>query len=426
MRYKHITLLSLAALMMAACGNENDVSSTTDLIPSGGVVVEQAMPIQLGVSSIAQTKGFSLDDLENLKNDFSIYALARDVIDCSDAEAKAQISWLNGVNSDHNLFTAMSATYDKETSRLELSASKTYPISQAYRYEFFAVYPKWTQTRSFTETVGANTIEYLCQQITNTGTRDVLWGHAYSDAPENYAYSARWMKNEKAASREGVVPITMKHSMAKLIFHVTPIDNGDAEHDLKKLKIYEISAINQPDTVQLVVARTGMGDEPEVRGRYIQVLNEHDELVDGPGTDIPLYDNNGLRLSHSGSNETVMLEAGDSRIEDATGKHKVGDCMMLIPADSYKLRVRLQIPDKNINTVPPQEVEVSVNQLGGFKSGYEYHVNLYIAYPRDILIRAQLEDWQEYSEVDGDKLNVNASSELTDTEIENYLNSLAP
>lgn len=381
MKIAKSVLLLGTATFMCACSNDN-VEIPTPGVDAG---IDSSEPsefaIQLGSGGIsAGTRAAISDDGSGVIKNLAVWCLAKDVM--QENLDPQDIKWfgtlpenqtcciMNNVKSSVN---ANSVKWD------DVNARYFYPVSQFYRYEFYANYPYTTDVTYTPTSVAAN---YVID-----GTQDLIWGRATSDAA--YAWSAKYFRTNGGQTVENRPNLKLEHLLTRLVFHIQPgalVDiPGADEADLD----FSAASAMRVDTLQICDAYTRLSINVadfnnlnmSIGNRVVRTNNITDTLY--------LKDNVGATV------RPIQVPALPSL------KTQWGESIMLFPADHYVVRMVLHdgIGRRFVSEIPL----TLANQPTGFERGKSYNVVITVHSPTEVTLGAQLTPWEE---VDGPELNL--------------------
>lgn len=372
---RNVFLLS-AATLVCACSNDDVVVPDTiedSLEPS-------EVAIQLGggnVSSITRTPVF--DDGSGTIKNLAVWCLAKDVMQAN--QTPQDIRWFGGNQENGNccIMNNVKASISANAVNWDdINAKYFYPVSQLYRYEFYANYP-YTTDISYTPTsVAAN--------YTIDGTQDLIWGRATSDA--TYAWSAKYFRVNGGQTEANRPNLKLEHLLTRLVFHIQPgakIDIPDAsEADLD----FSTASSMMVDSLQICNAYTKLRVN----------IADYNNLDMGIGNRV---------VRTNSATDTLCLK-------DATGtlvtpiqvpalpslKAQWGESIMLFPAKQYTVRLVLHdaVGRKYISEMPL----TLANQASGFERGKSYNITITVHGPTEVSLGAHLTPWED---VEGPELD---------------------
>lgn len=378
---KSILLLGMATFM-GACSNDNEVVPTPDTDTPGVDSPEPSeFAIQLGSGRTnASTRAAISDDGSGTIKNLAVWCLAKDVMQ-ENLDPQA-IRWFGNqpenktcciMNNVKSTVNANAVTWD------DVNARYYYPVSQFYRYEFYANYP-YTANVTYTPTsVAAN--------YTIDGTQDLIWGRATSDAA--YAWSAKYFRVNGGQTVENRPMLKLEHLLTRLVFHIQPgaaVDIPGA--DESELDFAAASSM-RVDTLQICDAYTrltvNVADFSNLNMSIGNRVTRTNNLTDT----LYLKDENGATVS------PIQVPALPSL------KTQWGESVMLFPSDSYIVRMVLYdaIGRRFVTEIPL----TLANQPTGFERGKSYNITITVHGPTEVTLGAQLTPWED---VEGPDLNL--------------------
>ena len=409
--FKKYYIFALAAVAFAACSESDDFTG-----PNGSEVEDNTpVQVQLRLAGVvdAITKAAINTANDGTFEDITVgvFGLACDRQGIN--EEAADINWFGyrGTESTEQYKTCclvnnQESQADGATGDITFAdgAVYFYPITQFYRYDFYAYYPYAAGTG--TPTLGNPTIlretssnwSRATAQYVIDGTQDLIWGYdhkdqyagsAYSDDirtwVEQYSYSARWFRLVERRS-DCYPAIKMQHLLTRLTFYVEPGANTEGGSDYAaahQMQIDELYVKGVYSNVNVVVANQNNMDDPTVddaerlslRNNTTANFYLHDATLDADG-------NQQLAAS-------LQVPADPSLAE------KWGESIMLYPADRYILHIKMSnIADPSMPEFE-SEVPLVLQNTTGFQRGHSYKVRLVVHGPEPVATTCSLEAWEE-------------------------------
>jgi hypothetical protein len=240
-----------------------------------------------------------------------------------------------------------------------------YPVTQFYRYEFYANYP-YTTDLTYTETS-------VQARYTIDGTQDLLWGRATSEA--DYAWSAKYFRVNGGQTAGNRPNLKMEHMLTRLVFNVLPGAQVEIPGASEAEMDYTAAASMITDTLQVCNAYT----------RLAMTIADYRRL------DMSI----GARMSTTSTRtDTLYLKGSDGAIVTPVQvpalpslKQQWGESIMLYPADRYVLRMVLH---DNTGRRFVSEQPLLVSNSGGFERGKSYNINITVHGPTEVTLGAEL------------------------------------
>lgn len=248
-----------------------------------------------------------------------------------------------------------------------------YPITNFYRYEFFAYHPRQDNSAL---TYFNN--DEVTAWFNINGYTDVLWGHLFND--ESEAYNAKWVRDHRRAGLDTIPEINLYHQLLRLEFFVTP---GAQEEipELSNVAVKSIQVIETPTRMRMKILGHDMTDT-----KRAPILSKT-----SLGT-VTVYEDG--RTFSDLQPVPIPLTMGQ--------EVRVGSDIMLIPMDTYTLRIILQRDLGNGQIEEFQsEFPLQIGQGNGnanlstdLQAGYTYRVKLRVHTPVKIELNSTIQDWE--------------------------------
>ena len=309
----------------------------------------------------------------------AVWCLAKDVM--QENEAPQSIKWFGNQPENQTCcimknvksnIVANSVRWDNANDRY------FYPVTQFYRYEFYANYP-YTSDVVYTETS-------VQARYTLDGTQDLLWGRATSDA--DYAWSAKYFRVNGGQTEANRPKLKMEHMLTRLVFNILPGANVEIPGATEEEMDYTSAASMIVDTLQVCNAYTKVGIC----------------VADYKKMDMGMSDR---LVTTSTKTDTLYLKGEDGAIVTPIAvpalpskKQQWGESIMLVPSDRYILRMVLH-DNTGRKFVSEQPLVLSNN--GGFERGKSYNINITVHGPAEVTLGAELTPWEV---VEGPGLNL--------------------
>lgn len=248
-----------------------------------------------------------------------------------------------------------------------------YPITNFYRYEFFAYHPRVDNSA-----VTYSSSDEVTAWFNVNGYTDVLWGHLYSD--ETDAFSAKWVRNRRSAGLDTIPELKLYHQLLRLEFFATP-GSPEEIRDLGNVAVKSIQVIETPTRMRMKLLAHDWDET-----KYAQILQKT-QL----GT-VTVYEDG--RTFGELQPVPIPLTMGQ--------EVRVGSDIMLIPMNTYTLRIVLQRDLGNGQIEEFQsEYPLQIGQGNGnpnlsteLQAGYTYRVRLRVHTPVKIELNSTIEDWE--------------------------------
>lgn len=360
---------AVAGLALMGCTSD-DVIEPIVYIP-GDSEVKIALqstnsPMDVGVTPIGSRAAIETDDdLEGLE--LRVFCLAR--AKQQENEAIPEIDWTTSTGCLMNNISAIMNADPENSGTFNLTwnynAQYYYPLSQFYAYSFCAYAPPKGMT-----TVQAETDRIIVPHII-AGTNDVIWGKAEKTDVTN-AYSASYFR----AGGAEVPNLTLNHMLTRLKFQAKIGDRGNGAVQPTEMRIVSVAVLDVAKNVNLIITRSA---EPEQNGALIADLEEVDKQ-----TSLTLKDVDGTTPASVDIKEESVVE----------GYIPFGESLMLMPANTFKLRVTLG--KQNDDTFKNVTTDVDLVLSGGktFEAGKTYVITLTINGLEDVKMNAKLNHWE--------------------------------
>lgn len=100
----------------------------------------------------------------------------------------------------------------------------------------------------------------------------------------------------------------------------------------------------------------------------------------------------------SGSTGSVKVtgghsDTGDYRILPETSPTTVGEAIMLIPADTYDMKLYMTVNDHEVDPSEYTVIDAVISRDGGFEPGKQYNLTVNVYSPEEIKISIELTPW---------------------------------
>lgn len=370
---KILVLSSLA--FVCSCSNKDELLPETDQ----NTMQESEYPIQLNGGAVASTRAAIMGNGSEGIPGIAVWCLAKDVM--QENLDPQGIKWFGSAPENEtccimkNVKSSIvggSVRWDNANDRY------FYPVTQFYRYEFYANYP-YTTDLTYTETS-------VQARYTIDGTQDLLWGRATSEA--DYAWSAKYFRVNGGQTAGNRPNLKMEHMLTRLVFNVLPGAQVEIPGASEAEMDYTAAASMIIDTLQVCNAYT----------RLAMTIADYRRL------DMSI----GARMSTTSTRtDTLYLKGSDGAIVTPVQvpalpslKQQWGESIMLYPADRYVLRMVLH---DNTGRRFVSEQPLLVSNSGGFERGKSYNINITVHGPTEVTLGAELTPWEV---VDGPSLNL--------------------
>ena len=277
---------------------------------------------------------------------------------------------------------------------------KYYPMSG--EFDFFAYRADDAVVANPDGTTGPQVEgENMVVPVVINGTQDLMVAKAAPTADQSTAYAEKNGKEERIYSaysaRKGLQPhFTFEHLLSRLVFYVKPNTEKEVDVLVKAIRIKGVEY--KKDTVTYAAANTDAkfivawkGEKPD--SLILEASNPN-------GTDIELMQK---VAGETEAHKLVALTPVKPVWENgAAANTRVGESMLLIPAENYVMEVDLEQVDKNGTPVPNTLRNVLTLKNGaGFKPGQQYHINITVYGLEEIKLELELTPW-EYVPGDND------------------------
>lgn len=350
-----------AALMLPSCSSEDVIApeAIENQPATENVASEVEISLKAGTSSI-ETRA-AVTSTTTLPEDLGIWCLAKDLQGIN--QAAQPIRWFSSDPDAVTCCLMKNVRASLTDGQVNWSGSYFYPISQFYRYEFFANYPYTADMQTTSTTVTAN--------YTLDGRTDLIWGNATSS--EEYAWSAKYFRKNGGVTDSNTPSVTLEHLLARLTFTiepgakiegVVPLDYTDAA----KMKVVSIQVCDVYKNVQVKIADSENPSMP-VANR----LTLRDAVTDT----LSLCNELGVPFSK------VQVPATPA------GKIQVGESIMLVPAITYKVRV---VVEDEAGKKFVSESPLTLTDMA-FERGNSYTVRVVVHSPTEISLKASITPW---------------------------------
>lgn len=273
-----------------------------------------------------------------------------------------------------------------------------YPITQTYKYEFYANYP-YCESDATSES--ANYLSYklngqsVMATYTIDGTTDILWGRASSD--EKYAWSARYFRLNGGVTDDNKPNLQMEHMLTRLVFYVTPGDDGSVDdgsgsqyQKACKMTVTSLTIRNATNKVNLVVAdsyRPTLATDSRISA-FSPVSTADFVLKNADKTDAG-------SVNVQDCFDASTPDAGAGTSYTITPK-QWGESIMLLPAQEYKVYMTMKMTDDSgVERTFETEMPLKLRGEEPFKRGTSYNVTITVYRPTEIEAKATISDWVE-------------------------------
>ena len=405
---KKFFLIAFAAATFAACSESDEFANNIT-----GVEDNTPVEVKLRVGGLlkAITKAAINTNTDGTFEDITVgvYGLARAKQGIN--QEAADINWFayDGTESTEQYKTCcivknQKSEVDGTTGEITfVNGPFFYPITQFYRYDFYAYYPCAETTG--TPTLGHPTVLEESSSISSKataqyvidGTQDLIWGFDHKDqyagpAYSNqirewvnlYSYSARWFR--QVERRADCYPnIKMQHLLTRLTFFVEPganTEGGSDYSDAEQMQLDELYVKGVYSNINVVVAnQTNMenptvDDTERISPRNYNTANFY--LYDAPDAD---------GIQHEASSIPVPSEPP---LPTQWGP-QWGESIMLYPMQEYTLHIRMSRIADGVSF--ESEVPLKLQNTTGFLRGHSYKVRLVVHGPESIATACSLEPW---------------------------------
>lgn len=377
MKISKTVLLLGASAFMCACSND-DVLAPDSI---AGAFEPSEVDIQLGganVSIISRAPIF--DDGSGTIKNLAVWCLAKDAM--QENLAPQDIKWFGGLPENNTccIMNNVKSNIIANTVKWDdVNARYFYPVSQFYRYEFYANYP-YTTDISYTPTsVAAN--------YTIDGTQDLIWGRATSDAP--YAWSAKYFRANGGQTEENRPGLKLEHLLTRLVFHIQPGAKVDIPDASEEELDFTSASLMMVDSLQICNAYTKL---------TINVA-DYNNLDMGIGNRVVRTNSTTDTLYLKDSNGAIVNPIQVPALPSL--KTQWGESIMLFPSDQYIVRIVLHdtVGRKYVSEIPL----TLTNQPAGFERGKSYNITITVHGATEVALGAQLSPWEF---VEGPGLNL--------------------
>ncbi len=367
-------LFASAAVFMCACSNEVDTM---------GIGSEEGLvEIKLGTSAVSlDTRAAILDDGSGTIQNLAVWCMAKDAM--AENLDPQSIKWF-GTDPENESCVIMpnvkSTVVANEVKWDDPNAKYFYPVTQFYRYDFYANYPYTTDLTHTTNSVTAN--------YTIDGTQDLLWGRATSN--ERYAWSAKYFRANGGQTLENRPKLKLDHLLTRLVFFVQPGPAVDIEGAKEEDLDFSAASTMTVDTLQIINAYTNLS------------VN----IADFNNLDMDI--NSRLVRRNSTLGVLNLRNASGSVVDPISVpslpslKQQWGESIMLCPAQRYVVRLVLydNTGRKHTSEVP---LTLATSETSGFERGKSYKIIITVHGPTSVTLGAALTNWDE---VDGPGLEL--------------------
>ena len=306
-----------------------------------------------------------------------------------------EVTNANGIYWDNVKFKVLDDVHSTKNGvnyhKLEMDQGGTileyYPLSSDYGYDFYG-YAPYQEGKRYDNPLGI--MGYGQNRLTVDfkldGSQDIIYGRSNKpegeNANRNDYYSARYFRQTGLSS---AVEMDFEHKLTRLNFYVIPKPDeigGETSYvyvdslAVKSIKLHKV----------ITGARLILADKPNP--------NSSDPFVDQTGNLQLKTETGTFSLRGTGWKEGDLIQSinHDSVVN---GKIKIGEHLMVCPAENYEME--LVLCDKNDSTkvYPARTLKLAL-EGNTFKPGYQYNINISVSGPVGInLISAQLIEWKE-------------------------------
>lgn len=391
-------LLAFVAMTSLLSCSEDVADINVDANPNGN----SEFTIQLnGRSTNMDVSRAAIMDGSAGLNDISVWCVAKNQNDAT-AGSMTGINWFGDVADDPNRCLIKHRRANIQTDGKVVWAPETeppsvyyYPITQRYKYEFYATWPHVTST---VQTASQHlTYSDDGTKVTGTyvidGSQDLLWGRATSD--EAYAWSARYFRTNGGVTDDNLPNLVMQHMLTRLVFFVQPGSDGTTDNgtgssyqEACKMTVTAMRIRNVASKVEVVIADSNNPDMD---------TDARISAVDGATSDFKLKKEDGT--------EADPLAVSDCLQDGAPFRKQWGESVMLAPSNQYLVYLTMKMPVKvagEDGTLVDSEktfyTELPLTLEGGegqFKRGTSYNVTITVYHPTEIAAKATIADWVE-------------------------------
>lgn len=403
-------IFALAALTLTACSESDEIGQNAN-IPAVEDMTPVAIQLKAGglVNAITRSAINTNPDgtFDNIT--VGVFGLACDRQGIN--QEPANINWYgyDGTESTEQYKTCcivdnQESDVDGATGEITFKgATYFYPVTQFYRYDFYAYYP-------YAEAAGAPTLDNptilkeknstsskVTVQYVIDGTQDLIWGMdhrdqyadetVYSDEirewVNQYSYSARWFR--LVDRRADCYPnIKLQHLLTRLTFHVEPganTEGGTDYSDAMQMQLDELYVKGVYNNLNVVVANQANMIAPTADDAE-RLTRRNNNL-----TDFYLHD---ATLDVEGHQQ---LAASIDVPSEPSLAAQWGESIMLYPMQEYLLHIKMsRISDgKQFES----EVPLKLQNTTGFLRGHSYKVRLVVHGPESVQTTCSVEAWEE-------------------------------
>lgn len=406
---KKLFIVAFAAAAFAAC------SESDDLANNGATRAEDDTPVEVKLRSGGLVKSLTKAAVNTADDGtfddivVGVFGLARAKQGIN--QEASDINWFayRGTESTEQYKTCcivnnQESEVDGATGEITFTGGAVYyyPVTQFYRYDFYAYYPYAGATGTPTLhhptmlTESSLTSSKVTAQYVIDGTQDLIWGFdhrdqyvdaAYSDEIRDwvnlYSYSARWFR--LVERRADCYPnIKLQHLLTRLTFFVEPganTEGGTDYTDAMQMQLDELYVKDVYNNINVVVANQTNMESPTVDdGERISPRNSstanfylHDATLDGEG--------NQQRAAAIDVPSEPSLAA------------QWGESIMLYPMQEYTLHIKMTRRADGVTF--ESEVPLKLQNTTGFLRGHSYKVRLVVHGPESVSTTCSLEAWEE-------------------------------
>ncbi len=369
--FKSLLILGVGALMCACTNEATEVAAPE--VP-GAEVTFDPNEITLGSSTVSVTSGTRAaitGDGSGTLNGIGVWCLAKDAMAVN--QDPQGIRWFSDA-PEHETCCIMENVkaniISNEVKWADASAIYYYPVTQFYRYEFYANYP-YAPASALVYTDNSVVAKY-----TIDGTQDLLWGRATSDA--EYAWSARYFRSNGGQTLENRPKLKMEHLLTRLVFKIQPgpqVEIPDADESLMDYTAAHNMTI---DSLQILDA----------------IVNVKMNIADYNNRDMSIGDR---LLRQNNETDTLYLKDAAGEIVDPLQvpalpslAEQWGESIMLYPADRYTVRIVLH---DNTGRRFVSEIPLRLSGQPSFERGKSYNIIITVHGPTAVTLGAEVSSW---------------------------------
>lgn len=356
---KLVTFASLAAMMLAACSNDNESAATVD--------ENTPMPVVLGTKAPTLTTKASLDDMKNLS--ITVWGLAKNAADWTAADAQL----FSAANGAEDAAVGGTVQADGSSVVLEHAADHYYPLKTPNNYSFFGCYPAASASNSATLSADKVQMTYVVD-----GKTDVLWGRAQATPSSGYdGYNATYFRKVSDAKPT----LTFEHMLTRFTFSVKVGDEP-----AKKFTVHDVKLLNVPNTIRFDVADRTQAGANAYTDTYVPAVS-----TEVSTTDFLLCDNAGASAEQT---------LGTANVDDLV---RVGESIMVPTQTAYQMEAYFSNSETSHDFY--SEVLDIPAPAEGFVRGASYDIQLTIYGERKVEIEVTLNPWDDKGPIDMGELN---------------------